>query len=71
MKLRNFQLGDLVLRRSDASRPLLELNKLSPKWERPYVIREVIEIVAYIIAHLDGRPIQNTWNTLHLKKYYQ
>lgn len=38
----SFQEGDLVLRISTYSRPQSELKKLSPMWECPYVVTEVV-----------------------------
>lgn len=68
-KKQGFSLNDLVLRESAISIPS-KLNKLSPPWEGPYRVIKVIKPGTYRLAHLDGSPLQNTWNAIHLRKYY-
>lgn len=63
---RIFQVGDLVLRKVEATRPV---GKLDPNWEGPYKIVEILR--AYRLRHLDGREVPQTWNATNLKKYYQ
>ncbi|KAL2237086.1 UNVERIFIED_CONTAM: hypothetical protein Sindi_0900300 [Sesamum indicum] len=41
---RNFQVGDLVMRKAEASSPI---GKLDPKWEGPYKVVEVASAGAY------------------------
>lgn len=43
VKLRNFQVGDLVLISSSANRPPSELKKLSPAYEDLYIVTKVVE----------------------------
>ncbi|KAL0401757.1 UNVERIFIED_CONTAM: hypothetical protein Slati_4205600 [Sesamum latifolium] len=54
VKARSFQVGDLVLRRADALKPL---GKLDPTWEGPYKITGIIGRGAYELEDLDGRPL--------------
>ena len=67
---RQFQVGDLVLRNCEASRPAGERKKLTPNWEGPYQINQVLGYGAYKLAELNGLPLSRTWNAVHLKKYY-
>ncbi|KAL2224041.1 UNVERIFIED_CONTAM: hypothetical protein Sindi_3052700 [Sesamum indicum] len=67
VKPRNFQVGDLVRRKAEASGPI---GKLDPKWEGPYKVVEVVSAGAYKLQQLDGKNIPRTWNVKNLKKYY-
>ena len=68
---RDFQVGDLVLRKviGAAKDPLQ--GKLGPNWEGPYRITSWQRKGTYHLETLDGRKIQHPWNTEHLRKYYQ
>ncbi|KAL0284050.1 UNVERIFIED_CONTAM: hypothetical protein Sangu_2850400 [Sesamum angustifolium] len=41
---RNFQVGDLVMRKAEASGPI---GKLDSKWEGPYKVTEIVGTGAY------------------------
>ncbi|KAL0373494.1 UNVERIFIED_CONTAM: hypothetical protein Sradi_3265100 [Sesamum radiatum] len=64
---RNFQVGDLVMRKAEASGPI---GKLNPKWESPYKVVEIANTGAYKLQKLDGKNIPHTWNIANLKNYY-
>lgn len=68
---RTFAAGDLVLRNCHASKPPAELKKLSPTWEGPYQVVEVVGRGAYRLRNGEGKTLPNTWNAQHLTKYYQ
>ncbi|KAL0446592.1 UNVERIFIED_CONTAM: hypothetical protein Slati_1787100 [Sesamum latifolium] len=53
VKSRSFQVGDLVLRRADALKPI---GKLDPTWEGPYKVTSVIGKGAYELEDPEGRP---------------
>ncbi|KAL0444481.1 UNVERIFIED_CONTAM: hypothetical protein Slati_2170800 [Sesamum latifolium] len=53
VKPRGFQVGDLVLRRVDALKPV---GKLDPIWEGPYKITSIISKGAYELEDPEGRP---------------
>jgi hypothetical protein len=59
---REFHVGDLVLRRVQGSKDHL---KLSPPWEGPFIIHEVLRPGTYKIQYEDGRvsPTHGTSNT--------
>ncbi|KAL0290131.1 UNVERIFIED_CONTAM: hypothetical protein Sradi_7056700 [Sesamum radiatum] len=59
VKSRSFQVGDLVLRRADALKPI---GKVDPTWEGPYKVTSVIGKGAYELEDLEGRPLPRPWN---------
>ncbi|KAL0426583.1 UNVERIFIED_CONTAM: hypothetical protein Slati_2833100 [Sesamum latifolium] len=67
VKSRSFQVGDLVLRRVDALKPI---DKLDPTWEGPYKVTSVIGKGAYELKDPEGRPLPRSWNVHNLKKYF-
>ena len=70
VKTKTFKPGDLVLRRSEVSRPL-EQGKLSPNWEGPYEVTEALHRGAYKLKDLEGNLIPRMWNAENLRMYYQ
>ena len=64
---RAFNVGDLVLH-------LIQSNKnrhmLSPSWEGPYVIVEVLRPGTYMLRTIDGEVFINTWNIEQLHRFY-
>ncbi|VFQ90991.1 unnamed protein product [Cuscuta campestris] len=67
---RYFQVGDEVLRRREASRPG-DGGKLAKHWEGPYRVRAIIRPGTYRLETLDGVPVERTWNSHHLRKFYK
>ncbi|KAL0398238.1 UNVERIFIED_CONTAM: hypothetical protein Sradi_2167100 [Sesamum radiatum] len=61
------RVGDLVMRKAEASGPI---GKLDPKWEGPYKVMEIVNAGAYRLQHLNGKDVPRTWNIVNLKKYY-
>ncbi|KAK4403978.1 Ribonuclease HI [Sesamum angolense] len=64
---KNFQIGDLVWRRSDVQG---NIGKLGAKWEGPYRVIEAIGNATYKLEKPDGKEIPRTWNASNLKKFY-
>ncbi|KAL0456345.1 UNVERIFIED_CONTAM: hypothetical protein Slati_0973700 [Sesamum latifolium] len=64
---RDFQVGDLVMRKAEASGPI---GKLDSKWEGPYKVVEIVNAGAYKLQRLDGKNVPHTWNIGNLKRYY-
>ena len=56
---RTLQVGDLVLRRVMTTK---NKHKLSPPWEGPYSIAEVIRPGTYKLKDSDGNILTNSWN---------
>ncbi|XP_074330151.1 uncharacterized protein LOC141667497 [Apium graveolens] len=69
-RVKNFQVGDLVLRDTEASDPT-NTGKLIPRWEGPYKIKEVLRPGTYKLMNMDESEIPNTWHGLRLRKFYQ
>jgi hypothetical protein len=63
----SFNVGDLVLRRATSTK---DRHKLSPPWEGPYIIAEVLRPGAYKIKDADGNVLTNAWNIEKLRKFY-
>ncbi|XP_074374528.1 uncharacterized protein LOC141714934 [Apium graveolens] len=58
-RVKNFQVGDLVLRDTEASDPT-NTGKLMPKWEGPYKIKKVLRPGTYKLLNVDGSEVPNT-----------
>jgi hypothetical protein len=56
---RAFQVGDLVLRRVQSNK---HLPNLSPPWEGPFIVDQVLRPDTYKLKDEDDRPITNAWN---------
>ena len=64
---RDFQVGDLVLRlRQDAR----GRNKLTPPWERPFIIAKILKPGTYKLANDQGEVYSNAWNIQQLRRFY-
>ena len=68
---RDFQVGDLVLRRVMGAARDPAQGKLGPNWEGPYRITAWQRKGTYHLETTDGRKLPHPWNTEHLRKYYQ
>ena len=67
VKLRQFQVGDLVMRKAH---PYELENKLSPKWTRPFRVIKAKGNGSYKLETLEGGPIPCSWNAANLKFYF-
>ena len=63
---RILEFGDLVLRRTQSTK---EKHKLSPPWEGPYTMTEVIRPGAYRLKDDNGNVLTNTWNNEQLRRF--
>ena len=70
MRVRDLQVGDLVLRKTMGTAINPREGKLGPNWEGPYTITAVSSTGACSLENADGFTIPNTWNVHHLRKYY-
>ena len=71
VRYRDFQVGDLVLRKvMDATKDTSQ-GKLGPNGEGLYKIVSWHRKGIYHLEILDGQKLHHPWNTEHLKKYYQ
>ncbi|GKV01759.1 hypothetical protein SLEP1_g14291 [Rubroshorea leprosula] len=65
-----FKVGDLVLRKAGLTRFETRFGKLTPNWEGPYTVAEVLHPGAYVFQHAEGKRIHRVWNVNNLKKFY-
>ncbi|KAL2244075.1 UNVERIFIED_CONTAM: Ribonuclease HI [Sesamum indicum] len=64
---RQLQVGDLVLKKVEASK---HVGKLEPPWEGPYKVVEIRKKGTYRLQDMQGRDLSRPWNIQNLKKFY-
>ena len=64
---RILEVDDLVLQRTQSTK---EKHKLSPPWEGPYTVTEVIRPGAYRLKDDNGDVLTNTWNIEQLHRFF-
>jgi transposase InsO family protein len=64
---RSFQIGDKVLR---IAQNRDGFTKMSPPWEGPYIVTQVLRPGSYKLATPDGEPISNAWNIEQLRQFF-
>ena len=67
MQGRSFNIGDLVLRLVQSNK---DRHKLSPPWEGPYVVAEVLRPGTYKLKTINGEVFTNAWNIEQLRRFY-
>ena len=67
VRRRDLNKGDLVLRLRQDNRGR---HKLSPPWEGPYIIAEVLKPGTYKLANENGEVFINAWNIQQLRRFY-
>ena len=67
VRSRAFNIGDLVLPLVQSSK---NHHKLSPPWEGPYAIAEVLRLGTYKLKTIDGKVFINAWNIEQLHRFY-
>ena len=70
IRIRRFQIGDLVLRKTFQNTKDPADGKLAPKWEGPYKIDSKAGKGAYWLADMEGTLLPRSWNAIHLKAYF-
>jgi hypothetical protein len=64
---RILEVGDLILRRTQSTK---EKHKLSPPWEGPYTVTEVIQPGTYRLKDDNDNVLTNTWNIEQLRCFF-
>jgi transposase InsO family protein len=64
---RGFQVGDLVLRLRQGARGC---HKLTPPWEGPFIIANILKPGTYKLADDQGEVYSNAWNIQQLRRFY-
>ncbi|GKV37609.1 hypothetical protein SLEP1_g45619 [Rubroshorea leprosula] len=70
VRARQFQVGDLVLRKAGLTNAYSHMGKLAPNWEGPYMVISIQRHGSYRLADLQGRPLSFIWNIHNLRKFY-
>ena len=70
VNFREFDVGDLVLRKVYQNRAEENAGKLGANWEGPYRVTTTPRTSVYKLETLDGIPVLRYWNIMNLKKYY-
>ena len=71
VKVRRFNIRDLVLRKISQATKNPSQGKLGPAWEGPYELINHSREGSYYLESLDSQELPQPWNIEHLKKYYQ
>ncbi|GKV02663.1 hypothetical protein SLEP1_g15062 [Rubroshorea leprosula] len=70
VRARQFQVGNLVLRKVGLTNVYSHMGKLAPNWEGPYMVVYIERPRCYQLADLQGRPLPFIWNIHNLRKFY-
>ncbi|GKV00762.1 hypothetical protein SLEP1_g13399 [Rubroshorea leprosula] len=70
VRARQFQVGDLVLRKAGLTNLHSHMGKLAPNWEGPYMVVQVKRPGSYVLADIHGRQLPYLWNVQNLRKFY-
>ena len=73
IKLKEFNVGDLVLKENLAKIRALDEEKpakFSPNWIGPYVVTHKHNHGAYRLKDLEGEEVKLPINVMHLKRFY-
>ena len=68
VKLREFHVGDLVLRRTVSGARDLNDGKLASNWEGLYRVIAIAGVGAYYLEDMEERPLPRPWNVKNFKK---
>lgn len=68
---KGFKEGELVLRNAQIKCISQTKGKLYPKWEGPYVLKEVIQLGTHRLTYKDGEEVTRTWHIDNLCKFFQ
>ena len=71
VKPRSYKPEDLVLKKLLPARKNPAHGKLGPSWEGPYIVTCVIIPGNYELQTGEGKILPHTWNSEHLKSFYQ
>ena len=67
IRRRDLNNGDFMLKLRQDNRGR---HKLSPPWEGPYIIAEVLKPGTYKLANEKGEVFTNAWNIQQLRRFY-
>ena len=70
VKVKRFNVVDLVLRKVLQATKDSSQRKLGPTWEGPYQVICHFREKSYYLKTLDSQELPRPWNIEHLKRYY-
>ena len=70
VKIREFGIEDLALRKVMGNMRDTNIGKLARTWEGPYRVTAIEGVGAYYLEDLDEKPLPRPWNVHNLKKFY-
>ena len=70
VKPRQFNIGDLVLKKVSLATKNPAHGKLGPNWKGPYKVINCKRQGSYYLETLDGRKLEHPWHVEHLRRYY-
>ncbi|KAK8957541.1 hypothetical protein KSP39_PZI001125 [Platanthera zijinensis] len=70
VRIRHFQVGDLVLKKVDAAARASSVGKLNPSWAGPFIITEALQNGAYRLQTFEGEDMPHTWSGDDLKRFF-
>ena len=71
VKLKRFNIGDLVIRKVNLATKDPTQGKLGPTWEGPYRVVHYSRQGSYHLEDSEGKRLPRPWNVEHLKRYYE
>ena len=71
VKLKKFNIDDLVLRKVTPATKDSAYGKLGPNWERPYRVVHYSRQGSYHLEDTEGKRLPRPWNVEHLKRYFE
>ncbi|KAK8928408.1 hypothetical protein KSP39_PZI017378 [Platanthera zijinensis] len=70
VRVKQFEKGDLVLKKVDAAGRGASVGKLNPNWEGPFIVKEVLKSGGYHLQDVDGTPLDRARSGDDLKRFY-
>ena len=71
VKLKRFNIGDLVIRKVNLATKDPTQGKLGPTWEGPYRVVHYSRQGSCHLEDSEGKRLPRPWNVEHLKRYYE
>ena len=71
VKLKIFNIGDLVLRKVALAMKDSAQGKIGPNWEGLYRVVHYLRQGSYHLEDSEGKRLSRPWNVEHLKKHYE
>ena len=71
VKLKKFNIGDLVLQKVTPATKDPAQDKLGPNWEGPYKVIHYSRQGSYHLEDAEGKRLLRPWNVEHFKRYYE